>query len=191
MLTFATEPTIFISHIHEDKVAAAAIEEFLQAKLPSLTDKIFVSSNQELLILGDDWMQKIRRALDFCRIVLAVLSPESVTRPWVNFEAGAAWVNKEKALIPVCIGDLSPATLPKPYSNIQAVRLGPYPTEVDMLKSDAPWYLLDSIRKIMGEQGKTRLFSPFDKSLQVLNESLLRWADKLPTIEFDEEHAPA
>jgi hypothetical protein len=58
---------IFISHIHEDEVAATGLEEFLRAKLPSVADGIFVSSNH--LMVGDDWLQKIKSALQSCKIV--------------------------------------------------------------------------------------------------------------------------
>ncbi len=46
-----------------------------------------------------------------------------MNRLWVNFEAGGAWFSGDKKLIPVCIGGLSPARLPKPYSNIQGIDL--------------------------------------------------------------------
>jgi hypothetical protein len=51
-----------------------------------------------------------------------MLSKRSVARPWVNFEAGAAWL-EDKTLIPVCHGSLSKNVLPHPYSGIQALNL--------------------------------------------------------------------
>ncbi len=45
-----------------------------------------------------------------------------MARPWVNFEAGAAWL-ADKKLIPVCYGNLSKDALPHPYSATQAVNL--------------------------------------------------------------------
>jgi len=45
-----------------------------------------------------------------------------VARPWVNFEAGAAWLAGKK-IIPVCYGNLSSDALPHPYSAIEAVNL--------------------------------------------------------------------
>jgi hypothetical protein len=184
------EGGIFISHIHEDARAAEALDEFLKAKLPFLADRTFVSSNLTDLILGDDWLQKIKIALESSRIVIALLSPESVNRPWVNFEAGAAWLHPDKTLIPVCIGDLNPGSVPKPYSNIQGIRLGPYAHEADMIVSEAPWYLLHSIRKIMGESGLTPMFSPFDRTLTELNRSLIQWENasrRLPEVTRHEE----
>ena len=62
-----------------------------------------------------------------------MLSKRSVARPWVNFEAGAAWL-VDKTLIPVCFGRLSKNVLPHPYSAIQALNL----------QSEA-YYLLKSV----------------------------------------------
>jgi hypothetical protein len=52
-----------------------------------------------------------------------MLSKASVSRPWINFEAGAAWL-ADKAVIPACFGGLTKGTrVPKPYSGIQALDL--------------------------------------------------------------------
>ena len=110
-------PEVFISYIHQDEIAARALRIFLEAKLPSGT-QVFAAGSR--LRLGDDWLEKIRQALKSAKIVLALLSPEAIDRPWVNFEAGGAGFSKNKKLIPVCIG---PARLPKPYSNIQGMDL--------------------------------------------------------------------
>src|SRR2546430_13475283 len=47
------------------------------------------------------------------KVVILLLSRRSVARPWVNFEAGAVWLNGKK-IIPVCIGDMDKGDLPKP-----------------------------------------------------------------------------
>src|SRR5436190_11760403 len=79
---------IFISYSHEDELAAQALRTFLEAKLPT-GSTIFTAGTQ--LRLGDDWLLKIRRALKSAKIVIALFSPMSIKRPWVNFEAGGAW----------------------------------------------------------------------------------------------------
>ena len=127
---------IFITHIHEDEIAARGLHQFLQSKMKDWTAKIFLSSDPSQLRLGDDWLMKIREALKSAKVVLALFSPESVGRPWVNFEAGGAWFAENKILIPLCIGTLRPEGLPKPYSNIQGAHL-----EDD----GAPYYLVQTI----------------------------------------------
>ncbi len=109
-------PEIFISYIHEDEIVAKALQRFLEAKLPSVG--VFVAGDQ--LRLGDEWLSKIRDAFKSARVLF---SPAAIVRPWVNFEASGAWFSDDKTLVPICIGGLSPESLPKPYSNIQGANL--------------------------------------------------------------------
>jgi hypothetical protein len=51
-----------------------------------------------------------------------MLSTNSLREPWVNFEAGGAWL-AGKVVIPICFGGVSKENLPKPYSNLQALNL--------------------------------------------------------------------
>lgn len=129
---------IFISHIHEDEVAASALKRLLLAKFKVArlhpAPEIFVSSNQ--LQIGDEWLDKIRSSLKSAKVVIALFSPQAIERPWVNFEAGGAWFGTGKTLMPLCIGGLHPANLPKPYSNIQGAILS---------DSLTPYYLLEAV----------------------------------------------
>jgi hypothetical protein len=165
---------IFISHIHEDEEAAKAISSFLNDKLNGSTIdrikgqtphkssiRIFLSEDHYQIRLGDDWLEKIRSALNSAKIVIALFSKDALSRPWVHFEAGGAWFAKKK-LIPVCLGDLDPANLPKPYSNIQGCNLH---------NSGAAYYLYQSVH------GKFCLppWPPDDPCEKKLNAILARW----------------
>lgn len=139
---------IFISHIHEDQKVAQAIGQFLadkltESQLPSKAKnppiKVFLSENQFLVRIGDNWLEKIHSALNSAKIVIALFSEDALVRPWIHFEAGGAWF-AGKSLMPVCIGSLEPARLPKPYSNIQGCNLH------DHL---APYYLYQSVHSAM------------------------------------------
>jgi len=94
---------------------------------------VFLLSDKSHIYAGDLWLQKIKDALSAAEIVILMLSQRSVARPWVNFEAGAAWL-AGKSIIPVCYGNLSKDALPHPYSAIQALNL---PSEA--------YYLLKSV----------------------------------------------
>src|ERR1017187_3026798 len=83
---------------------------------------VFLSADQAAIYAGDDWMKRIFDELESTEILVSLLSPTSVERPWINFEAGAAWMNR-KVVIPVCIRGLTIGTLPKPYSSLQAIEL--------------------------------------------------------------------
>jgi hypothetical protein len=68
-----------------------------------------------------------------------MLSRRSVARPWINFEAGAAWLSRTP-VIPVCFGGVKVGSLPKPYSDFQGLELpdGAYYLFASVLHHVAP-----------------------------------------------------
>jgi hypothetical protein len=112
---------IFISHIHEDAAVAGALRGLIATEL-ELEGEIFVSSNQFEMLVGDDWLAKIKRALTDASVVILLFSKRAVRRPWVNFEAGAAWLTG-KAIMPVCFGNMTVGSMPEPYSRFYGARL--------------------------------------------------------------------
>jgi TIR domain len=164
---------IFISHIHEDEQAANAISNFLSKRLNTawistqpVKERVglFLSENQFQVRLGEDWLQKIHSALNSSKVVIALFSQGALTRPWVHFEAGGAWF-AGKALIPVCLGGVDPARLPKPYSNIQGCNLH---------KDGSPYYLFQSIWTVL--RPSTIVPPPLpDEDERTLQESLVKW----------------
>jgi hypothetical protein len=126
---------IFISFIHEEERYAQAIQRFLREALPESKLDVFVASDKWAIYAGEEWLDRIFQELKSAKVVLLILSQDSVTRPWVNFEAGAAWL-KPAIVIPVCIENMTKDNLPKPYSSLQAVELE---------KPDDQDYLISSI----------------------------------------------
>jgi hypothetical protein len=80
------------------------------------------SSDTDSIAAGEEWLKSIEIALHECSIVVILCSPESIRRPWINFEAGAAWM-REIPLIPVCHLGLLPRDLPMPLSLRQGIAL--------------------------------------------------------------------
>ena len=85
---------VLVSFIHEEERVAEAVKQYLDEKL-DLGQVLFMSSDQWQVYGGDDWLEKIRLALRDSVVIVALLSQESVRRPWVNFEAGAAWLTRK------------------------------------------------------------------------------------------------
>jgi hypothetical protein len=112
---------IFISFIHEEAGYATAVKIFLAGLLDHPV-KPFMSSDKFQVFAGEKWLDRIMDELAGAKIVLLMLSEKSVQRPWVNFEAGAAWT-RNIVIVPVCYGGLKKEELPKPYSSLQAVDL--------------------------------------------------------------------
>lgn len=78
---------VFISHITEEKETALCLKEFLKESL-GWGLRIFVSSDYESIGGGDIWFTTIVDALKASPVEIVLLSPASVGRPWINFEAG-------------------------------------------------------------------------------------------------------
>lgn len=112
---------IFMSFIHEEGLVAEAVQDFIE-ELFGLSISIFRSSEERAIYAGDDWMKKMIIELSTAKILISMLSPISASKPWINFEAGAAWMSKIK-VIPVCVGGMTIAGLPKPYSSLQGVEI--------------------------------------------------------------------
>jgi hypothetical protein len=125
---------IFMSFIHEESFAAESVHDFIEELFgPSVS--IFRSSDENAIYAGDDWMARIFTELSGAKVLISMLTPASVSRPWINFEAGAAWMSKIK-VIPVCVGGLKVTDLPKPYSSLQGVEISTH---------DGAYYLASSI----------------------------------------------
>lgn len=67
---------IFISYVHEDLVVAEALQRLLKSELP-LRDEVFLAADQTHIVAGDVWLDKIKKALRSCEILILMLSGRS------------------------------------------------------------------------------------------------------------------
>jgi catechol 2,3-dioxygenase-like lactoylglutathione lyase family enzyme len=112
-----TKPLIFISHIAEEAALAEIFRRYIEQSFLKLIDIFVFSSSTHL---GDDWLKGINQNLRTANIVLVICSEESLARPWINFEVGAAWVTGIP-LVPVCHTGLPYDKLPIPFSLFKAI----------------------------------------------------------------------
>jgi len=112
---------IFLSHFSNEGSVANLIKDFIEEIFARAID-VFVTSNEWSLRPGDEWELKIRSMLLKSEMIFVLLSMDSIIRPWVNFEAGAAWVG-DKILIPILHRGYNPKNLERPYSSAQTVSL--------------------------------------------------------------------
>jgi len=129
---------LFLSHIHEEARLALVLKEWLETSFPSTLDA-FVSSDIRDIPAGNKWLQDIDGALNECQAFLVLCSPQSLTRPWINFETGCAWI-KRVPVIPICHSGLAKASLPRPLSEFQALEVA-NPSFVDDLISSLASHL--------------------------------------------------
>lgn len=116
-----TKKLVFISHITEESDLANIISEEIKSSFLGMLDT-FVSSDGESLPAGGRWLDLIDNALSISAIQISLCSPQSIKRPWINFEAGASWIRRIP-VVPLCHSGLSKGGLPVPLSMLQAADL--------------------------------------------------------------------
>lgn len=73
------------------------------------------------ILPGDRWQDKIEKALRQSRVLLMVITPESIQRPWTFFELGAALADG-KRIVPVLSEGVDPGDIPALVRQFQFVR---------------------------------------------------------------------
>jgi hypothetical protein len=78
---------VFISHINEESPIAILLQNYIRRAFEERLE-VFVSSDRKSIGGGKEWWELIRHKLKSVTVVLLLLSDESVSRPWINYEAG-------------------------------------------------------------------------------------------------------
>jgi hypothetical protein len=114
------KPKLFISHISEEAELAEALKSHLVDDFLNMVD-VFVSSDETSIGPGGNWLEAVDSALKSSQVHIILCSEESIRRPWINFEAGAAWL-RGIPIVPVCHSGLRVVDLPIPLSLLKAVQ---------------------------------------------------------------------
>ncbi len=117
---------IFISHAHSDKIVAELLKGLFSSIFGEANVKVEFSSDEspgEGISPGANWYNWILDQVKSCDMALLVITPSSVNKPWLLWEAGAVQgvalaENKSNNLLPVVFG-LSKSQIPSPFKNIQ------------------------------------------------------------------------
>ncbi len=104
---------VFISHAVTDAQFAKELAQLIQEADASC--HVFVASRPGDILPGQEWPEAVQRELRDADVYLALLTPSSITRPWVWFEIGAAWMS-DKLLVPVVAGGLQIVEVPSPVN---------------------------------------------------------------------------
>ena len=120
-MTSSEKVKVFLSHIHEEEDVAQYLKEKIE-KYYLGTINVFVAGDLRSIEAGDDWFSKIVEGIKESKMVFILVSNESAARPFINFEAGGAWLNG-KRVIPLCHNGMIPDSLPEPMRRLQAVNL--------------------------------------------------------------------
>lgn len=106
---------LFISYASSDSALAHELRTEIEKR--GLTT--FMAEKD--IPVSAQWKLTIRDALRSSNRVLILLTPNSLSRPWVLLETGAAWV-LDKTLIPAFI-HVDPNSFPDPLKDVQARKI--------------------------------------------------------------------
>lgn len=113
------KPVIFISHVSEEADLAKILKRTIEGDFLQMV-KVFVSSDTASIQAGQNWLDSVGEALRLASAEIILCSKTSLSRPWINFEAGAGWMRKIP-IVPVCHSGLKPRDLPMPLSVLQGI----------------------------------------------------------------------
>lgn len=128
-------PLLFISHASVDAAVAEYLEAQARESIPGVT--VFRTTRVGQIRPGVEWAGQVKENLREAALFLVLLTPTSVTRPWVLFEAGAAWMTR-RPLVPVLAGGLRKEDVPEPLNTFQ------------LLSAEDPVQAADAFRELGG-----------------------------------------
>jgi hypothetical protein len=111
---------VFLSHINVESKLAGLIKSHLVRDFIGLVD-VFESSDRLSIPAGTKWLSEMTTALAKADLHLILCSDEAKTRPWINFEAGAAHL-RGIPIVPLCHSGLTWAQLPVPLSEYEGIQ---------------------------------------------------------------------
>lgn len=157
---------IFISHIHEEAKLALILKDWIETTF-SGNIAVFVSSDIDDIPAGSNWLEKIDNALNSSSLFLQLCSPISLSRPWINFEAGCAWI-KKVPLIPICHSGTTRNNLPSPISFFQAIEIETSNFTDNLFQSIKQYFKISKLPHI----DKSRMMKEIGDALQSINTSI-------------------
>lgn len=114
-----------ISHAHADQIVAKTLAMLIERTSLGQV-KVWYSSDDRAaggIGAGESWFDAIRTKLSAAKVVVALLSPSGLDRPWIYFEAGFGAASAEVVVIPVSIGLGENVDIPSPLNLYQSYQL--------------------------------------------------------------------
>ena len=131
--------TVFIGHATSDGPLAKRLKDAIVSSVDRRVD-VFVSSDLDSIKGGEDWLERILDRLRHCRVVIAIVTPHTVTSPWVHYEVGVADAG-HPVVIPVTARGARLSEIPAPLGRRQGRNLA---------KPDDLRVLLDEVAAALG-----------------------------------------
>jgi len=111
---------LYLIHAAHDYALASLLKDEIEAQVPGW--RVFVASKAGDIPTGADWLGEIHSNLTSAASYLMLLTPTSVRRYWVWYEAGAAWRSND-ARFPVVAAGLNRDEIDFPLKAVQTLVL--------------------------------------------------------------------
>jgi len=111
---------VFVSHATADKWLATVLCE----KIEEMGAKTFRDDRD--IGGGDDIPDAIRQQIARCNEMVVLLTPESVNRPWVLLEVGAAWGRRRHSRIIAVLCHVTVDSIPNMIASKKAVPINEF-----------------------------------------------------------------
>lgn len=186
---------IFISLTQQDSEIAEALRTALDDLLGELVEVHFSTSKEAAggIRHGQDWFQWIVEEVQHCDFALILLTPASVQKPWILWEAGAvhgaaiASGQGDLRKVRPLVFQLDSAQLPSPIKDSKAqYRRGDRASDVETLFNEILDQYQSELKKERYRAAVKNLDETIETYLQAIQQPLLK-APMLPTPEVIEE----
>jgi hypothetical protein len=105
---------VFISHATQDWPLAKAVKQLIWKSCAISEREIFLTSDYKCLGGGKKEEKQITTAFHQAEVIVALVTPHSVLRPWVLSETGAAHFHGRKALFVLIAQGITTQQVPEP-----------------------------------------------------------------------------
>ena len=170
---------VFVSYSRADLDTANAL-------VAALDDKFNVIIDRRNLPYGEEWQAELANFIRSSDTVVWLVSPESVSSKWCNWELGEV-TRLKKRLVPVTVRGIDPAALPEALGKIQLLpAAGTFSIEQDLadlvetLETDRAW-LKDATR--LAEDAYQWIGKGHDSALLLRGRALAdaeKWSSQRP-----------
>jgi TIR domain-containing protein len=120
---------VFISHSYHDRWVAQQMARLILAKGRRYGVEVFLDVKD--IEGGESIPESVRRSIQDCGELVVLLTTNSITRPWVLIEIGAAW-GLEKRIVAI-IDRVAPQDMPDVIHQDLAIDLNNFDTYLSQL----------------------------------------------------------
>lgn len=117
----ASPVKILISHIGQEAALALVLKEWVESTFGDECN-VLVSSDTPEIPSDGEWRDRIDQALTDATALLVLCSPDSISQPWIHFEAGCGWI-RQVPVIGLCHSGQTSDGLAPPLSRFEALEL--------------------------------------------------------------------